>query len=324
MKFRRLETALAALGAFACGFAARSAAADAPLAKRPVFVERTACEVTPLGELTSILRVELYGRLVEERAPADAYRATIDCSGRLVAIRVVAPGGANQSLQTDLASVPANVRARIVALDVAELVRALDGDARDPPPAAPPAPPRDVAPNPRRPPASSRTHRVGLAAFGEASAFPQSGVWLGGGGLRFDLLFRRFCAGFDVTLLTADEGFTQGTVHSFLAYAAPALAWRDQWGPAEMRLGAAYAFGAARLSGRASDARAFAGTTTGPWTAPYLFLAFALALTDTAHLDLRGLAGWVSSPVVGEVVGSSDLSLEGPWMSAQLGLSLAL
>jgi hypothetical protein len=308
----------------ALSLAGRSAAAEPVVTKRPVFVERTTCEATSLDAVVSILRVELLGRFVDGPPPDDSYRAAITCSASIVGVTVGAPGGAAQSLRTDLSAAPANVRARIVALDVAELVRSLDAEPHPALSAAPPAPrSAELGPAPLPPPVP-RAWPVGLGAFGQASSFPRGGVWLTGGGLRFDLVTRHVCAGFDVALLVADDRFAEGSVQTSLAYAAPAVAWRASWSAADVRLGAGYALGAARLSGHANDPRAFAGATTGPWTAPYLFAAFALALTGVVHVDVRAQAGWVSSPVVGEVAGSADLALEGPWVSGQLGLSLSL
>jgi hypothetical protein len=166
---------------------------------------------------------------------------------------------------------------------------------------------------------------VSLGAFAQTSTFRLNGLWLAGGGLRFDYVYRRLCLGLDAALLTTSESFDPtGTARVFLAYGSPYAAWRERWGPAQTRLGVGYAMGAARLTGTATDPRVFAGTTTGPWSAPFAFAALALGITDGLGLEARGRVGWVTSPVVGEVLGSGDVALEGLWASVDVGMTLAL
>jgi hypothetical protein len=109
-----------------------------------------------------------------------------------------------------------------------------------------------------------------------------------------------------------------------VGYGSPYAAWHERWGRAETRLGAGYAIGAANLSGRPTEARAFGGSTTGPWSAPYALLALGLTISDRVSVDARGEIGWVTSPVVGNVAGGSGVSIEGVWASVQLGVAIAL
>ena len=300
----------------------RVSAAEAAPSARPVYVERSACESALSGEIAAILRVELLNRLADS-APPDAYRTAIDCAGDLVAISVTPPSGASKSRQANLAGSPANVRSRIVALAVAELVRDLDREPRPlPPPVPAPASAKDAAPSP--PPSIPRRRAVELGAFGQTSSFQLDGVWLAGGGLRFDYVYKRLCAGFDVAALTTTERFEQGTAQAFLAYGSPFVAWDERFGRAQTFVGAGYALGVAKLSGQASDPRAFAGATTGPWSAPYGFAALALVVAEGMSVDARGQLGWVTSPVIGDVTGGRQVALEGLWASVQLGLAIAL
>jgi hypothetical protein len=300
---------------------ARIAAAQPLTTTRPVFVARSACETVPFAEIAAVLRVELLNRLVED-PPADAYRAAIDCTGDLVAISVTLPGGAGKSRQTNLAGSPPNVRPRIVALAIAELVRDVDREpVRIVAPERPPSPPKDV---PKPPPPLPPRRTVELGAFAQTSSFRLDGVWLTGGGLRFDYVYRWFCVGFDVAALQTVERFTQGSAQVFLGYGSPFVAWNERWGRAQTFLGAGYALGVAHLAGQANDARAFAGTTSGPWAAPYAFAALAVVVADGVTFDARGQVGWVTSPVIGNVTGGHDVALEGLWASVQLGLAIAL
>jgi hypothetical protein len=125
-------------------------------------------------------------------------------------------------------------------------------------------------------------------------------------------------------LLTTTERFAQGTAQVFLSYASPYVAWRHGWGRTEALLGAGYALGAARLIGRATDTRVVAGTTTGPWSAPYALAVFALAVTGGLSVEARGQVGWVTLPVIGEVSGGADVALRDLWASFQAGLAITL
>jgi hypothetical protein len=299
------------------------ASADPVPAARPVQVERNGCEALPPEEIVSILRVELLGRLLEGPPRADADPVTIDCSGDVVEISVGAPDGTSKSTRTTLTGAPTNIRSRIVALAIAELVRDLDRELlRGPPPAHPPAPSGDPLTPPER--ASNPSRPIDLSVFAQTSGFPLHDLWLAGGGLRFDFACRLLCVGFDASLLTTTERFAQGTAQVFLGYASPYLAWRYGWGRAETLLGAGYALGAARLVGRAADAGVIAGTTTGAWTAPYGLAVLALALTGDLSVEARGQLGWVIWPVIGEVSGGTDVAIRGLWASVQAGLAITL
>ncbi len=286
-------------------------------------VERSACGATSFDDLAAILRVELFGRLDEGPPQSSAYLAAIDCSGDLVAISVRVPGGSIRSRRTSLAGAPVNVRSRIVALAVAELVRDLDREPAASPPAEPPPPP-PIAREPSAPPPQGHAAPVALEAFAQTSTFKLNGLWLAGGGMRFDYAYRRFCAGLDVALLTATETFAPGSAQIVLAYGSPYVAWRERLGRAQTRLGAGYALGVARLSGHPSQPRAFAGTTSGPWSAPYLFAALAVEIAGGVGLEARGQVGGVTSSVVGDVAGGGGVALDGTWVSVELGLTIAL
>ncbi len=299
------------------------------LAAAAVHIERSSCAATPLPEIVAVLRVELSKQLVEGPiAPEDAaYRVTIDCGGDRVTIVVDAPKRGPRSYEKNLAGAPPNVRSRIVALAIAEIVRDLDREPRPAPPPAPPPPPVVVTPPapvvPDRPSAPPARHVVRIGAFGQASSFHVDGVWLVGGGLRFDYAFKRIGVGLDAVIGTTNEHYDLGSAQVIVAYGSPTVAWREELGALETRLGAGYAIGAARITGHAETARAIDGAVTGAWGAPYAFAGASLALGALA-IDLRAQAGWVIFPVVGEVTRDDNIELRGLWASGQLGLSLAL
>jgi hypothetical protein len=291
-----------------------------------VHIERSTCAATPLPEIVAVLRVELSKQLVEGPIAPDegAYRVAIDCGGDRVTIVVAIPKRGPKSYEKNLAGAPPNVRSRIVALAIAEIVRDLD---REPPP-APPPPPVVVTPPPPpvipdRPSPPPARHVVRIGAFGQASSFHVDGVWLVGGGLRFDYAFKRIGVGLDAVIGSSNEHYDLGSAQVIVAYGSPTVAWREELGALETRLGAGYAIGAARITGHAETARAIDGRVTGAWGAPYAFAGASIMLGALA-IDFRAQAGWVIFPVVGEITRDDNIELRGLWASGQLGLSLAL
>jgi hypothetical protein len=306
-----------------------SVAADT---KTPVYVEMGTCEVASTDQVMSLVRVELGAQLVD--APPDTgCHVVVECSGDVVTVSVAARDRLKRSHRTDLAGSPANVRPRIVALEIAELVRDV---AREPevlrtaavprdrtPPDSAPGPSEGLAMTPSSADTPSR-NRVTLTAFGLASTFRYDGRWLGGGGLRFDYARDFICAGLDATLATRQDGSDLGTARMLVTRLSPYAAWYLSASGVAVRLGAGYALGMARIVGTAENGKAAGASVTGLWGGPYALGGIAYAATDAVDLDLRAEAGWVLLPVVGQVAGGNDVAVQGPWASVQIGLSLAL
>jgi hypothetical protein len=174
---------------------------------------------------------------------------------------------------------------------------------------------------------------VELGALGQASTFNLDGRWLLGGGIRFEYAGAWMCAGIDAVLLASDQRLDSGSAQSILSYASPYLGWSDTAGPLRVRLGAGYGLGAARVAGRTTQTGVETGTVAGFWSAPYGFAALAVALAGSLRLDARLQAGWVATPVVGQVnagqmtggqSGGADIELRGLWLSGQVGLAMGL
>jgi hypothetical protein len=306
-----------------------SVAADT---KIPVYVETGSCDAAPTDQVMALVRVELGAQLVDAPTGAGCH-VVVECSGDEVTVSVAARDRLKRSHRTDLGGSPANVRPRIVALEIAELVRDV---AREPevlrtaamqrdrmPPDSAPAP--SAGPAVTLPPADRPSgNRITLAAFGLASTFRYDGRWLGGGGLRFDYARDFICAGFDATLATRQDGSDLGTVRMLVTRLSPYAAWHVSASGIAVRLGAGYALGMARIAGTAENGRAAGGSVTGLWGGPYALAGIGYAATDAVDLDLRAEAGWVLLPVVGQVAGGNDVAVQGPWAGLQLGLSLAL
>jgi hypothetical protein len=331
----RRAIAASLCGACVCGRAARSDAADvpspenAPGSKAPVHIAATECTVAPLEQVMAVLRVEIGARLAPSFSPR-AYEVRIDCERSAVLITASTPAQGTRTGRTDLAGAPPKVRPRIVALAVAEIVGALDREATSLPSVAA-APRPAVSPSPMGEPASDESTRsvrrippVSISAFAQTSSFRMDGRWLGGGGVRFEYSAAHFSAGIDTVFLTADQHLAFGSTRSSLVYASPFAAWRSGTRQVAILVGAGYAAGAATLVGRATDPSYGAATLSGGWTAPYAFAALAFAAVGAVRLEGRVQAGWVASPVVGEVAQGGDVRFEGLWAGGQVGVSVGL
>ena len=299
--------------------------------KIPAYVEIGACNATPADEVMSILRVELGARLVDTPREAGCH-VTVECYGNIVLVSVAAPGRPKRSHRTNLSGSPPNVRPRIVAIQIAEVVRDI---AREPePPPGPEGPPKVTLPSfvpaplgperptetgPREPPGP-----VALAAFAVASTFRLDGRWLLGGGLRLDYSHGWVSAGVDATLATRQDALDLGTAEMLVTRLSPHVAWRLASSAVALRLGAGYALGWAKITGQPAGSAAVGGTVTGAWTGPYALAGVAWAMAGDLSLDLRAEAGWVMVPVIGEVARGSDVAVQGAWTSVLAGFSLAL
>jgi hypothetical protein len=323
---------LAASEAHAADGAGGLAAQSSSAPKWPVHVWTTAdCPVTRLDDVLAVLRVEIPGRLTDDVSLGAAYNVEIECEVDTVRVTASTPSQGTRTTRTTLAGVPPSVRARILALALAEIVGDLDREASHPPPPpaelSAPSPPPALAETPEgRGSAQGRfaNRPVHMAAFAQTSSFRFDGRWLAGGGLRFEYSSGHLCAGIDATFSANDQRFSFGVTQSMLVYASPYVGWAGGKDRLGVRLGAGYALGAARLSGRATDPRFSAAALSGAWTAPYGFAALSLILTDAVRAEGRIQAGWVTTPVVGEVAAGGDIRFEGLWASAQIGFALGL
>jgi hypothetical protein len=291
-----------------------------------VHVESSDCPLAPLEDVLAVLRVEIPARLTDE-ASTTAYAIALDCAPDAVRITASTPAQGTRTTRMVLGGAPPSVRARIVALAIAETVGDLDREAAQAP-SSPVEPQAHSAQPALAGDASTRRslvyRRVHTGAFAQTSTFRLDSKWLTGGGLRFEYSAAHLCAGIDMVILSDTQSFGFGTVQSLLVYSSPYAAWVVNFGDLGVKSGAGYALGAARLSGHASAPGFTAATVDGPWTAPYGFAALSLAVTEGLRVEARVQAGWVTSTVVGEVTGGGDVHFEGLWASAQIGLALGL
>ena len=215
------------------------------------------------------------------------------------------------------------MRPRVVALTIAELVHDLEMAALEPADVAPSAPPAPSGPPiellPQRP-----IRSITLSAFAQSSNFRFDPKWLFGGGIGGAYARGHLVAGLEATLSTRDDQFAAGSAHVLLTYLGPYLGWRASAKRFTGQFGGGYAFGVARITGRATDPRAESATLSEFWGAPFGFAALAYAASDTVSVGLRVHGGWVTLPVVGLVWKERAIDLTGFWSGAQLGITLTL
>jgi len=313
----RVAVAFVALVALAAARAAR--AQESKPAGAPVYVEAGSCPAAPFEQVVPFLRIELGARLLSAPA-AGALRVRIDCSQDQVLVSAIAADSAARIQRLDLAAAPSSLRPRIVALQVAEIVRE-----RDPPsvPAAPrrapiAGPAASAEPDPER-----LEPGVQLQLFAQASAFERDGRWLWGAGLRLEYSLFALRAGIDAVLATRNDASELGTDRVWSAYLAPHVAWLVRASRTTARVGVGHTIGVARVSGESTHPLGVAGNVTGAWAAPFALAGVGYAITAALRLDLRAEAGWVLLPVVGEVARARNVEIAGLWTNVQLGAALA-
>jgi len=294
-----------------------------------VALELTGCAAPPEADVRAIAALELRGRLVEGSDAAADQRVTVTCTGDRAELRT----SARSEVRTiDLGSVPAPLRARLVALSIAELSSVPRAEPELVPPgqdaAAPPLastpterPPTTVAAHATRPSFSGwlaagakltvvRSHaqesRVSsgpmLAAAGAVSALQHVVgplAWTG-----------------ELALGQARHDIDGGRlrVRSVVLRSGPALVLarpRALW-----HTGLAVRLELLELAGEPSDRSLWRGASVRTFVAgPALFAGVALPLGRHLTLALEGELAHQLRAVDVEVIGGSASTLS-PWRAA--------
>lgn len=300
-------------------FLTHSAAAQAPTtAQRSVVVDLSRCDSALATPMLQLLRIEL-GERVNSAADAQSLRAVIACEPQQAALQVGSPTGLARSEQLSLSETPVDLRPRVLALQLAELVRSLDQALQREPKtqAAPHAPmARMATPSPASP---QQPARLQLGVFGQLTSFSADGRWLAGAGVRLRYEYKALALGLDGAFALRTFEPRLGEVRVIWGYAAPHLAWVLRLADARVKLGAGYALGAASVRGANPSPSAAAATQRGFWAAPYALLELGYAVTPRALLWLQASAGWVHARVIGEVARGTDVALSGVWTQLQVG-----
>jgi hypothetical protein len=222
----------------------------------------------------------------------------------------------------DLNATPSALRTRVLALRMAELVRAREheeaaqslasresGSAHD----------ESVTAS-----AAGRVERLSLAAFAAFSSFHKDPRALWGAGISVGYRLAPLAIGFDLALVTRHDTSTLGELRVLVAHVAPNVAWSLTWSDFALKLGVGYAVGLASLRGSPLRDGAGGATRNGVWAAPYALLQLEYALGARFRVRAQGSLGFLQAAVVGEVARARDAQIKGLWSQAQAGLAVLL
>lgn len=358
MPSRRLVAGAAALSVVLLACGARGEGAAAPARARLLL---PACDPQPFGAeaLVSALRLELLAEGVELGPVSDADEVAgppaivvVDapsCSAAEVVVRVEHAGsGRSASSTLDLEDRPAEDRARVLALSIAELLRtAWPGLVTPPAPAEPTPPPLAAVDRPRttaRP--TSAGEIAGAEAFRilgtrvpadeepgppwrlgglvSAALYPRFGGSFFGGGLAAALrLAPRLPIWLDIEGLYRWGGGTDpaGVVETHLATAALSVLVAASVGRLLASLGPEVELGWAWASGHPHDlgveARSVDGFVLTVAARFALWIPLARGLAGTVDVA----AGWAVVGVAPRVLGHAVGGVSGPMVGLDLGLA---
>jgi hypothetical protein len=297
-----------------------SAWAEASDSAGEVRLESTTCTHPLVLEAQRLTRVELNNAGLP--TGADAPRVILSCAERVMLIRVTI-GEHVGSRQLDLDQTDSALRARVVALAIAELVRDTASEPPLPPPLLASPPPR--TPKQPTPIASAPLEpRSRLVAFAKLSNFGSNFQPLAGGGLSFSHDLGHFALGLGPSLSASNRKVSLGSVRALAAELSGRLALRFPSRVLPGEFGVGYALGYARISASTSSDLASARGINGEWAGPFVFGALEAPFAAPAFLQLAAELGYVTLPVRGFVAESSDLEIAGVWGGVSIGLGLSL
>lgn len=241
------------------------------------------------------------------------------------AVLLVSVDGQAQTRSMDLRSIAPSVRARVVALTVAELVREL-GALPPPPPAA--SAPEPVEADHRAPAPPARDTSVGeLEAFFQAGQFDLYGGVLLGGGLRFAYNGARpWRLSLDFGASSSESSSELGSARLILAGLGARVGYELPLGELWLELGAGGRAGVARISGSAAhdEGEVEAASVAGAWSAPFVFVGLDAPFSNGWRLGIDAEVGYVTLPVRGRVQGGDDVEVDELWTSLALGVAVEL
>lgn len=246
-----------------------------------------------------------------ELTGAEPASVAVTCDGDRAVLTLREPGATTREVM--LGPDDADVRARTIALALAELVRA----AQAPKPASSPPP---------RPSDHLRGHDLELTAMASVQLMPTAepyAQW--GAGLQVQQGFLRHL-GWRVDLLThhASESTTLGTVLIDQLTMGASLLGRGTIRRVILDGGAGFRIGLSALRGVADEPDVRASRVL--WLAGGPFATLGLAIIARRGLVVAAGAevGYSVFPVGGLVSGRREASIDGAWVGLRLGVGLAL
>jgi hypothetical protein len=304
---------------------AGAARAQAP--RPPIVLVLDPCARVDAQEVRRLVPIEMGAPLGAGAGdPRDTTRVSVGCvagAPQVVRLEVRDPmTGRTLDRDVTLEGVSKADQARLVAIASVELVAASQGD---PGHALEAAPALVVAARPAPPPPEPPRWRA--LASGSLRVFAGLPRALVGGDLALERQLRRR---FEVTADAAVEGAPQSTalgdVDALVASLGVVGSLRGARGRATWQAGVGARGGVARLVGQ--DAPSALGvvqarTVSAPWIGPLVAARATLAFGRTFIASLGAEAGYVTSEVVGHVVGHPDVGVRGAWWGVTLGVGFA-
>jgi hypothetical protein len=293
-----------------------------------VVLDMSGCDAPAPSDVRAVLGVELHEQLVREddSPPADAQTVEVRCTQDDAELWL---RGTQLHRTVALASVPAALRARVVALSVAELARPQPIAAAPPPPAAEaPVPVAEVLepePEPEAPDdedAFARPSAYWLWAGAEAQATPLFGV---GGSVLLRVKVRELLAWSSaVSIAQARTGIDHGKLRVLSVSLRTGLALLLESSRASLQVGAGIRGGWQRLSGEPSDAANIAGAHFDAWfVGPAVFTGATWRIASPVFVALEFEVDHTLREMRANVQGGSARTLS-PWRSSgSLGAGLA-
>jgi hypothetical protein len=284
---------------------------------QPVVLDLSACEEAAPNEVRALLELELHERLVKEAEapPANAQTVQVSCLG----------GEAQLALRDTqlrrtvaLSSVPAALRARLLALAVAELTRPQALPA--PPALAAPTKPRPVPPPAAAPVAEPPAYLLWLGVEVQASPLLGPGAAL--------LLRMRICpwlawanaVSFAQAYTAIDRGELR--VRNFSLRSGPALLLESE--RVSLQIGIGARAGLMQLQGEPSDLQSTAASSFDAWyVGPALFAEVSWTLGAHVFIALGLEADHGLRRVRANVQGGQGRTLSALRSSATLGAGVA-
>jgi hypothetical protein len=324
---------VAVVACAATGGAARPARAQQE--HPPIVLVLDPCAGVDAREVRRLVPIEMGAPLVPGAAdPRETTRVSLGCVAgdpRTARLEVHNPTtGKTLERVLALGDVPRVDQARLVAIAAVELVAASWSELGHPSneaavaPAPPPPPPLAVptlvaAPPPRA--EAPPTPRWRALAVGSVRGFGGLPRPVAGGGLAAEReLGARFAVGLDVLVEGGAQPVALGSVDSLLLSGGAWGLALLHTGPVTWEPGVGLRVGWARLAGVAGATDVRAGALSAPWLGPAVSLRAVAALRAGFVASLGAEGGDAAGGATGHVDGGADVSVEGPWWGATVGL----
>jgi hypothetical protein len=295
------------------------------------------CVVVAEAEVRRVVAIELGALLTKEGGGEDGERTRVDvgCApqGALIELRVDDPITGKRLTRTiDLQRAATNVRARLLALGIAELVAAswteLESNPR--PAVAPVGPPPSPAAREAALVAVSRRGggpigRMRLVLLGNVQLSWSGPLGLGGSQLRLGRHEPHHLSWeLHVAYLRGEARVSLGAVSIDQLLFGSSLGFHQRWERLALRLAAGLRGGTVQLTGRPHDRELQGSAFWAPWAAVFTQVGVTVALARWLLLELDVEAGVALLPVGGLVTGQREAALEGGSIGVAIGLGAFL